>query len=214
MKHQQAAIDAQNAAKPGDTKVIVDPVTGEKTTYVFQNSGQIIPLNEQKKKPVPTGINKVEIGPGQYIYQDQEGKTINPKHIVDTSGLTDLQKATQGQEAAQLKTEQARLAGEVAKGNKKPGPDWWPWSESNETKLKGITKQLNTLQGGAQPQPYATPQSGPQSFAQPGGGPMAPQPAAAAMQYKTKEAVQAAFKAGQLSREEAIKILNTQFGYQ
>jgi hypothetical protein len=47
-QRQQALIDAQNAAKPGDTKVIVDPVTGRKTTFIFQNPGQIIPLNEPK----------------------------------------------------------------------------------------------------------------------------------------------------------------------
>jgi hypothetical protein len=219
MKQRQKAIEAQNAAQPGDTKVITDPVTGEKTTYIFQNSGQIIPLNEQKNKKAPaTGVTKVEIGPGQYIYQDQEGKTINPKYIKDTSGLTDLQKSTLAQEAANLQSErtkklsglqetQARIAGEVAKGNKKPGPDWWPFGESHETKLKGITTEINTLQvGGAQAQPSA-----------------AQQPTAATA-YASPEAVRAAYRNGAFgdlsdpqskaaAQAAATKILREQFGY-
>ena len=47
LKRQQDKID-QGQSRTGQSTVITDPVTGEKTTFVFQNSDQIIPLNKSK----------------------------------------------------------------------------------------------------------------------------------------------------------------------
>ena len=69
---------------------------------------------------------------------DSNGEIINPKMIADNAGgLTEVQKAAHAMKLQSLKDEQARIAGEIVKGNKKPGPDWWPWSESNETQTQG-----------------------------------------------------------------------------
>ena len=86
MKQQQKGIEAQNSAKPGDTKVVVDPRDWREDTCVIQNNGQMIPLNKSSKAG---GVKKVELEPGKFIYQDQDGNTIDPKKIVDAEDGTE-----------------------------------------------------------------------------------------------------------------------------
>ena len=49
------------------------------------------------------------------------------------------------------KEEQAALAGEAAKGKGDKSSTWWPCSESANEKLKGITAEINALQGDGAP---------------------------------------------------------------
>ena len=83
------------------------------------------------------------------------------------------------------KEEQAALAGEAAKGKGDKSSTWWPCSESANEKLKGITAEINALQGDGAPT-QSLQLLNPRHRADP-------------------------VRSGQLSREEAIKILHTHF---
>ena len=68
------------------------------------------------------------------------------------------------------KEEQAALAGEAAKGKGDKSSTWWPCSESVNEKLKGITAEINALQGrrgtdSIPPAPQPAAPCGPQSGA-------------------------------------------------
>ena len=144
LRRQQDKID-QGQSRTGQTTVITDPVTGEKTTFVFQNSDQIIPLNkiEGNKKPPVTDIKKVPVGPGQFIYADQAGNIINPDMVASAdAGISSALKEANKVKLNRLKGEQAQLAGEAAKGKGDKSSTWWPWSESINDKLKGLVRTL------------------------------------------------------------------------
>jgi hypothetical protein len=206
LERQQEALDKQNSAQPGDTKVIVDPVTGKKTSYVFQNSAQIIPLNEEKNTNTPvTGVKKQSIGNGQFIYTDQAGNMIDPKKIQGSDTASETQTTLEA-----LKIKRAELTGEVAKGNKKRGADWMPGLTSEtqpyESQIKGIDAQIAALEGGEQPSAIAPPTS-------------------VAHTYSNAEAVRSAYKSGEFgdlsdpkskaaAQAAATKILREHFGYE
>ena len=77
-----------------------------------------------------TDIKKVPVGPGQFIYTDQEGNIINPTMVASADeGISTAMKEANRVKLNRLKGEQAQLAGEAAKGNGDKASTWWPWSE-------------------------------------------------------------------------------------
>lgn len=139
----------QAASRTGTTTTLIDPVSGRQVGAYFQNDRQVVPFDV----PIPAGaadpsVRKVQVGPDEFMYVDQAGKTVNPNMIAKAA----MDPAKQAQ-VTQLQTEKAYLEGEAAKGrgDSKDGADWWPWSQTINQRLAGTTAQLQSLQGGNAP---------------------------------------------------------------
>jgi hypothetical protein len=182
LEYQQKALEASQQMKPGQTKQIIDPVTKKEMTYVWTGA-QLTPL-PQEKAPA-AAARKVEVDPGKFVYQDAQGNAIDPKKIVDTTtGGPNAEKI------AELQAKRAEFMAEVAAGNKAKGVDAISLATPYADQIKGLDAQIAALQGGGQPAAAA------------------PTPAA----YQSANAVRSAVRSGQLSREEALKILREKFG--
>lgn len=202
--------DAQSRA--GQTKEIVDPITGEKVTFVWQNNQQVVPLRTGGGSG--SGSNPVP----QY---DQSGNVIG--HLVTTNGRQQFVKAaTPGggsvlgvdpqamkvQQVDQLKSEIAELQKKVDGGNNYRGPDWIPIFGSYNKELEAKKARLKGMLGGEQVPADASGATSPAA----GGTPPAGGQGSPGGKFQSAADVKAAMRAGQLSRDQALEILRTQFG--
>jgi len=122
LQHDAQAFDRENN-KTGQTFVVEDPVTKQKTSYLWTNKNQVAPIagGGLPSEPQP-----------QY---DSNGKLIG--HVLTVgnkarfvaagkggSGFMDQLGANPDEERAQLEGTIAAARKEIAGNNQKPGPDW------------------------------------------------------------------------------------------
>ena len=185
----------QGSDRTGQVTTMTDPVTGQEFGAYFQNDRQVVPFDVPGA--VPARATKVDLGGGAFAYMDGRGRPIPTSAIVEPT----VDPVT-AQRSAQLRGTVAELEGKVASrgADAKDGANWWPWSETLGARLKGAQAELQSLEKGR------------------GLGTGGQGAAAAAVQasgrFKSAEEVKAAYRAGQVSKEEAARVLRQEFGMQ
>ncbi len=144
----------RKGSRVGTTTTMVDPITGQKVGAYFQNDRQVVPFKGNAPADQGLqGVRKVQVGPDEFIYTDQNGKPLSP-NLINAKPPDPVAQA----KLTKLQEEKAYLDGEAAKGrgDAKDGANWWPWSETIKTRQAGVAAQLKSMAGAPL---YDTPQA-------------------------------------------------------
>lgn len=130
--------------RTGQTATVTDPVTGQKVGLYFQNNKQVAPF--RSPTAAVTGVQKVDLGGGNFAYFDSRGRPVPKSSVME--GEKDPAAAVR---VGALRQKVAGLDGQMAgdPDNKKPGPDWWPFSKTFEQNRAAAAAELKSLEGAA-----------------------------------------------------------------